>query len=497
MSCAFFCQVLLSLQVADAGPCRFGVPLPAAMLERGIRLPAAATGAQLQWRRLHEVAAADAKGARVWVEVMLTGIRGNTQLLAASSREAGTIAAVCAVEQDEADDGSVRRVQRRWRWLDGSVDTRTRTTFQEVQDMDGESYAVGESRTELSADWLDRTLRVGMPRAFWHGAGVLPASGEQAKPLRQRLLAAAKALVELPGSRGQGDFARSGGVVTNLEYDTGLGLLRLGLFTGDRELLALGYRCARHTLDRDLDAASGLPFPHGSTHRSGRPEPGHAWLQGLLLAGCLFADDELLAGAHTVALGLASQPPSGEGKDERARDYAWPLHELECYLAFRREPICERAADRLALGIARRFDPRLRTFRFGEGEVGNGVYFERAWVTGGVLLPALRLHLRRRPTAVLADMVAACEAALLEQLGNGLPGIPTHWRSANGQVFAVHRAHDDPLAGLLLDGLSAKELERLLRKGGLWRALGEVPALTDPDLATAFSLLARTGWAYR
>jgi hypothetical protein len=186
---------------------------------------------------------------------------------------------------------------------------------------------------------------------------------------------------------------------------------------------------------------------------------------------------------------------------ERARDYAWPLWEMEAYLAFQDEPVVRQAADRLAASIAQRFDTARGTFRFGEGEVeGEGetsVYFERAWITAGVVLPALRAHLRRCPGQVLAHMVGEVQQRLLAVLGNGEPGIPTHWRVAGGKAFAQHRAHDDPCAGIWLEGLTAPELRRLLRKGGLWRTLGEVPGFEDQDLATSFTMLARCSWVYR
>ena len=49
--------------------------------------------------------------------------------------------------------------------------------------------------------------------------------------------------------------------------------------------------------------ASGLPYPHGPDHRSGTPEPGHAWLQGVLWLALLTADDELVAAAQGLDSG--------------------------------------------------------------------------------------------------------------------------------------------------------------------------------------------------
>jgi hypothetical protein len=487
-------QALLSLTLPDAAPARFGVPLPADALDHGLRLPDDG-GGRLQWRRLSP--GADPQTGRVWVELAISGRRGRIQIAADTTGRPNTGAPACAVACEATDLEESRREVTTWRWTTGECDSRTRTLFRAEAVFDGELYADGEALTVLSPDWLSRALRVQLPRELWTTAAVLPRDRGQARTLRTRLVAAAKAMRELPGARGAGDFGRSNGEVTNLEFDTALGLLRLGLCEGDAALLALGYRCARHTLDRDMDPRSGMPFPHGPTHRSGRPEPGHVWLQGMLLAGCLFADDELLAGAGSIAHGLAHEPPMGEGAGERARDYAWPLLELESWLAFAPDPECVAAADHLAAAISQRFDAHARTFAFGEGRVGKGVYFERAWITGGIVLPALRAHLRRRPDDRLANQVATVAAALLQQLGNGKPGIPTHWRVVGSDTVAAHRAHDDPFAAMFLEGFAADELQRLLRKDGLWRALGEIPGLKDPDLATAFSQVARCSWVYR
>ena len=224
--------------------------------------------------------------------------------------------------------------------------------------------------------------------------------------------------------------------MTNLEFDTTLALLRAGTALADAEVLRRALRAAWHLRDRDLDQRTGLPFPHGPEHRTGNPEPGHCWLQGLLWAGLLTADDGHLQAAVNLAQALAARPPSGTGAAERLRDYAWPLYELEALLVVHADPVLARAADRLAASIQRRFDATARTFRFGEGELGGGIYFERGWLVGGLLLPALQLHLRRRPDARLQEQVTIVQQALLDRIGRGGPGLPTHWRIAAGSVFA-------------------------------------------------------------
>lgn len=491
LACAV--QSLLAVALDGQGPVRFGVPLPAASLRRGLRLQGGGDGV-LQWRYLQT--RPDPVTGRQWVELAIVGPARRIGVVAGGAGPGGGLVYVHTAQTGEEEQD--RLATDLWSYVTGDRDRRLRRLFGSELVLDGEVFASGEALTDDSPGLWQRAAPVlRLPRAFWTRAGVLPPDLGQARELRRRLLQVAAALVEAPGRRGRGDFVRSEGVVTNLEYDTTLAFAQLALVSGEVALLQKAQRCARHTLDRDLDRKSGLPYPHGTEHRKGTPEIGHCWLRGMLLVGCLCGDDELLHGARSLALALAQHPPSGEGQKECARDFAWPLWEMEGYLAFADEPAVQRAADNLARAIAHRFDAARGTFRFGEGEVGDDVYFERAWVTAGVVMPALRAHLRRRPDASLARMVAMVQERLLQALGNGAPGIPTHWRVAGGAPFAMHRAHDDPCAAIWLEGLSAGELRRLLRKGGLWRTLGEVPAFTDLDLATSFSMVARCSWVYR
>lgn len=490
-------QALLSVVIDGQGPVRFGVPLPAASLQRGLRLQASGE-AVLQWRKLQPLP--DPATGCQWVELAIVGAPRRVGVAAGGAGPDSGLVYVHSSQREMQEQDEVRTDT--WTYVTGDLDRRQRRTFGSDISIDDELFGGGESLTSDSAALSLRAHPVlRLPRRLWARAQVLPESGGQARQLQKRLVDAADLLVELPGRRGRGDFGRSEGIVTNLEYDTTLAFAQLALATGELRFLQQAQRCARHTLDRDLDHDTGLPFQHGLEHRTGTPQPGHCWLRGMLLVGCLCADDELLDGARALARALAQHPPSGEGLKERARDYAWPLWEMEAYLAFEDEPMVRQAADRLAASIALRFDAARGTFCFGEGEVeGHGsdkVYFERAWITAGLVLPALRAHLRRRPGAVLQHMLAEVQQHLLDALGNGEPGIPTHWRTLGGKPFAQHRAHDDPCAGFWLEGLSAPELRRLLRKGGLWRTLGEIPAFTDDDLATSFTMLARCSWVYR
>jgi hypothetical protein len=488
---AALAQVVLTLSL-DGQPVRIGLPLPAAAVARGLRVAGNAVG---QWRRL-PIGGADADP--VWVELACVG-RGEVRWVA-GGEPAAPDGAGSAVRREqtrrELPWGS--ETQTRWYWSTGETDAEVRSEFAAPAEVDGERFAAGEALTRWN---VEPTLRAAalcrLPRVRFVAAGLLPPGGQLAAEVRRELRATWPHLRELPGHRGAGDFARSAGVVTNLEYDTGLAVLRFALACGDPVALALAARCARHLRDRDLDRRSGLPFAHGVDHRAGAPTPGHAWLQGLLWTGLWLADDGLLATARAMGGALAANPPAGEGARELARDFAWPLLELEALLYWERNPVVAAAADRLAGAIASRYDAAAQAFRFGEGELGSGVRLERAWITGGIVLPALRAHLRRRPDCELAAKVHAVEQALLRQVTLAADGIPTHWRQAGGEVFAVHSARADPRAVLLFDGLPWVEQQRLLRRGRIRDWLSGALRADDPDLPTAWTLVARCQWVWR
>jgi hypothetical protein len=316
-------QVLLTLPL-EGPPVRFGVPLPAAAVAKGLRLEGHGV---LQWRRLP--VGGDSPDP-VWVELAICGIGTGKVVAGGAAVCIDGNGPACVREETHRREphGPVQQVA--WRWRDGTIDERERTEFDVDAEIGGETFRVGEALTRF-AGGIERRADVWcrLPRGFVERAGLLPAAGGCGETLRRQLAVALPALRELPGVRGAGDFARSGGVVTNLEFDSTFALLRCAVAFGDRELFALAGRCARHLRDRDLDVRTGLPFPHGPDHRTGVPEPGHAWLQGLLWVGLMTADDGLLDTARTIGMGLATRPPNGEGHNERARDFAWPLLELE------------------------------------------------------------------------------------------------------------------------------------------------------------------------
>ncbi|MEQ1633857.1 MAG: hypothetical protein ABL997_15860, partial [Planctomycetota bacterium] len=419
-------QFVLAFAVGEE-PARFGTAVPVRVLDSGLSLKGPG---QLSWRPLP----LRAPSGLCFVEIAVCGTGPRVRLQLGSPTP--TSALQQGVRPSHSDDGTVGILQSttEWHFADGTVDTQRVLTFGAETSWLGETYGASEQLTEESDGLPRRFLPVAtLPRAQHECVGLLPQGGRLAHELRPHLQRAAKALVELPGRRGAGDYARSGGVVTNLEFDTTLALLRLALTLHDEELLAKARRSALHLCDRDLDPRTGLPFQHGPDHRVNAPAPGHAWLQGLLWMGVLCADERMLTVADQIARGLASLPPVDEDGGERARDYAWPLLELEAYLRLRPDPVVALAATEMALAIAARYRPELHTFCFGEGSFteGNG-YFERGWLTAGVVIPALRAHLERRPDPELARAVDDVTRALLARIGQGRSGLPTHWRIVVG-----------------------------------------------------------------
>lgn len=497
LSCGAACSLAFLLTVPlDGRPVRLGVPLPATAIARGLRLEGRGV---LQWRRLPVAVSGDL----AWVELAIVGPRGTVRVLAGGvgpdDDRAGPAFVYERAAATTADGEELREV---WRWRDGARDERRRVVRR--GDVTGASAALatGEAVTTASAEFALRArVWCRLPATTLVAAGLMPppgGGGEAARAMRRHLATVLPALRELPGGRGAGDYGRSGGVVTNQEYDTTYALLRCAIGLRDEAALAAALRGARHLVDCDLDARTGLPFPHGPDHRTGMPEPGHAWLQGLLWTALLTADDELLAAAQGLGLALALHPAQGEGRADRLRDHAWPLLELEALLRWWPDARCAAAADRHAAAIAARWDAGRKSFRFGESATADGGVLERGWLASGLLAPALRAHLRRRPAAGLAAQVGDLERGLAAAVGSRGDGVPTHWRlDARGVAHALHREAATPEACFALDGLPRRDLADVLGRGAARRAVANVPATDDPDLPTAFTLVARCDWVWR
>jgi len=479
-------QLVLTLPAAD-GPVRFGVPLPAAAVQRGLSVRGAGS---VQWRPL-PLRAAD---GLAWGELALAATEGTVRVATRRSRSRAPSPPTYTRRRELSGDSELVE----WSWCDGQRDRRQRRRFTAADEVFDEWFGVGEALTRESPGLPERWLAVAqLPYEFWQRAGLLPPGRGGDRRMLEHLRSVARTLTELPGRRGAGDYARSGCIVTNLEYDMTLALLRLGLALADEELLRRARRSAWHLVDRDLDHQSGLPFTHGQDHRSAPPQVGHAWLQGLLWVGALTADEPLLEATAQIARALAENPANPGSGRELARDYGWPLLEMEAYLTMAEDPVVAAAAGRLARRIGARYDQDARTFRFGEGEVEHGSYFERGWITGGIVRPALRAHLRRQPDGALRQVVEDATRGLLDAVSAHGAGLATHWRCAGGRVFARHFAQRDPKLVLMLEGLPPRDRDRLLRRHSVQQALTETPDPGHPDLPTHFAMIARCRWIYR
>lgn len=494
-------QLVATVVVEGQGPVRFGLPVEARVLERGLRVDGA-RGASLQWSLL----APDAPciGERIWIEVVLTGASGSTRLLLGGVRAADPgQGPLCRFAVERTGDDAAELTRSVWTWADGTVDRRERRLLLAPEPTSSEPREAGEVLRTESAGLASRRARVDVPASVWREQGVLPRADGSGRALREELLATVPRLPRAPGSRGRGDYLRGKEpvVVTNQEFDTTLAFVRLALATGDQDLLERARECAWHLVDVDLDRRSGLPFRHGRDHRDALPELGHVWTSGALLVAATCADRDLLLEVLTIVQSLAARVRAREprrGTEDRLRDDAWPLFELESSLRYVDHAPVRAACDALAEEIVRRFDPAMRTFRYGEGATRSGeVVRDRLWLTAGILLPALRLHLERRPSRGLADVLDRVESAALEILLDGRDGLALSvMRSARGSFDPV-RVEGAAEAVLLLDGLSDPARRRVLARTGLRRALDGVLDQEQDDLATRFSIVGRCAWVIR
>lgn len=529
-------QVLLTLNpAAPAVPLRFGFPLPADKLNRGLRV-AGPVGVRMQWRPLQR--RPDPHTGRVWIEFCVTGAHGKVKILAGGAgpvdRDGGEVARF----QQLLNETPERRTRlRRWHWGGGVVDTvrriefRRRQVFTEqlaevgaevgaragsavkavgdpgsgvaepgvagsgVPEPAGPVFGVGEAVT-LGYDPV-RFTAARISSRSWRRAGVLPPGGRWGREYRTRLLNTLSYIVELDGLRDAGDYRRGKGVMTNLEFDTALAFARLGLAEERPGLLNRAWRSACHSVDHDLDARSDLQFPHGPDHRTRAADPGHTWLAGILLAGCLAADEHLIRSAGRIALGLARHPPQAEGFLERVREVGWPLLEMETWLRYADDPEVERAVAALVRRLVSKWNARNHLFEFGEGRRNKGVYYAPLWVTAGTLLPGLRAYHARTGDQGVVKLIHQSERRIADLVRNGRPGLPVRYLIADGKVLRDTRIGEVPSTFLLLEGLSPALLRRCLDRSQTRDALHGVPRTDDPDFVTSWTMVGRCWWIYR
>ncbi|MCA8943155.1 MAG: hypothetical protein KDB80_11400 [Planctomycetes bacterium] len=491
------CQVLLTFAVEGDGPVRFGVPLPADRIRHGLRLEGPHDA--FQWSTL--TAELDAASERVWVEIAVDGRAGRYRLSASGrppSADGQGPAVTREVRRDHSD--TAQRVSVTWRWASGVVDERVRELCTFGVAVDGRTP--GEWKTRDTEGLLDRRTRVRIPRRFWERAGILPAADGLGVELRAALFESVDALRPADGDRGRGDYVRGtladpdATIVTNLEYDTTLGFVRLGLALDAADWLTRAHESAVHLCDRDVDLRSGLPFRHGRDHRSARPELGHCWWSGVVLTSLTFADRESLRRGLDIGRSVARATEVSR-RAERIRDVGWPLFECEAHLELQHEPVIASAADHLGRELLERWDEALGVFRFAEGQTSGEAYRERCWQTVGIVLPGFRRWAQRIGSRDGQRIAECIERRILGLIRAGKPGVPVQYFVDAKGVRSVRRTRSAPAACLLLDGLSDGALRRVAGRSNVQAAVGGGLDRLSPTLATDFSMIARCRWVLR
>ena len=140
----------------------------------------------------------------------------------------------------------------------------------------------------------------------------------------------------------------------------------------------------------DPDAAEGTPWIHGRSHRSGRSEPGHMWLDGLLLYYCLTGEERFRDAALQVGDVIAGAIPGLE-QTEVERNLSWPVAALAALVEAgetRFRPALDCAA---AMLRSRQLKSGFFAFQRTRYEEQDA-YRVNTWVTAGVTVEALYRH---------------------------------------------------------------------------------------------------------
>jgi len=214
-----------------------------------------------------------------------------------------------------------------------------------------------------------------------------------------------------------GDYRKSYGIWANQEYDPAFGLIKKFLWTNDRADLEMARVALDHWLffDRagpgDPDAPVGVPWVHGADHRSGRTEPGHMWLDGILAYSLLTGEKEYGEGALQIGGALASALPRLKNTKEE-RNLAWSLIGLSALTEAGFDRF-EEAMDQAALWLrSRQTKSGLMAFR--ETQVAEEkCYTTNSWVTAGITVDALYRHFVVTGDRRSADCAVGAMRALL------------------------------------------------------------------------------------
>lgn len=199
-------------------------------------------------------------------------------------------------------------------------------------------FALGASPQRTSPmpndlEWLTRerirTLARLDPEALPFDSPLEVDASKPSDAVSRCILAIDREVHAITGFRDFGDY-RLGRGFANLEFDPLCAVQLVALGNGDARHATLASDMLRHFATYDLSRGErgvpdGVPWMHGDDHRSYEVEPGHVFLDGLVLAALTGLDDgSALGRAASGTLALAAQRDAFE----RERDYGWMIRAL-------------------------------------------------------------------------------------------------------------------------------------------------------------------------
>ncbi|HET6203832.1 MAG TPA: hypothetical protein VFI25_13635 [Planctomycetota bacterium] len=249
---------------------------------------------------------------------------------------------------------------------------------------------------------LTRPTRALLDRERYEASGELEHAGRARNPreveAERSVHSAALALLRdrEVGGRNFGDFRISPRSWGNLEYDTAYGLVLAFVRSGEEAFLEGAEEALFHarTVDRarlPFDPAwAGFPHRHGPDHR-GRPDVGHAWVEGAVELSRFTGDPAPRAYALAVGETLSRLVREPRHRDTE-RNAGWPLVALSCLADAFPGRGFETGMEDLASQLLERYR-RPGYFRFETRvERGTGNMRVSTWLQGGLLLEALEKY---------------------------------------------------------------------------------------------------------
>jgi len=260
-----------------------------------------------------------------------------------------------------------------------------------------------------------------------------------------------------------GDWLMGRETVGNLEYDTVLGLLQRAHGLSDVRAFETALTCLDQSLARDRDAGdTGLFIPHGAGHRGAQVEPGHHWIEGVLLAEHWTMDPLLTLEVDRI---LASQLRTFTGltlDQALPRDLGWGLLALgsgavrsQDHAGYRRAVLRWRRhilARQHARGPLCLVPDRGR----------KGLFRINPFVQGGILAPALARSLLFCPSGADRKRIRRLARFLARHgmtLVDGVSALPRRitFDSRAGRVTGFSAPAEGEHAALFLAGITAAD----------------------------------------